>query len=54
LLLVNPALTTLLMVVYVVVDFPRAARSEEELLMENLPQYASYMERTGRFWPKRR
>ena len=54
LLLVNPALTTLLMLVYVLVDFPRAARSEEELLMENLPHYASYMERTGRFWPKRR
>jgi protein-S-isoprenylcysteine O-methyltransferase Ste14 len=54
LLLVNPAVTTLLLVVYVWVDFPRAARSEEELLMESLPQYASYVERTGRFWPQRR
>ena len=54
LLLVNPALTTLLMLVYVLVDFPRAARGEEELLMEKLPQYASHMQRTGRFWPKRR
>lgn len=52
LLLVNPAVTTLLMAIYVFVDFPRAARSEEELLIEKLPQYASYMERTGRFWPK--
>ncbi len=54
LLLVNPALTTALMVGYVLVDFPRAARSEEELLKENLPQYAGYVERTGRFWPRRR
>lgn len=54
LLFVNPALTTLLMLIYVLVDFPRAARNEEKLLMENLPQYASYMERTGRFWPRRR
>ena len=54
LLLVNPALTTVLMVVYVLVDFPRAARSEEQPLQENLPQYAGYVERTGRFWPKRR
>jgi protein-S-isoprenylcysteine O-methyltransferase Ste14 len=52
LLLVNPAVTTLLMAIYVFVDFPRAARNEEELLIEKLPQYASYMERTGRFWPK--
>lgn len=52
LLLVNPAVTTLLMVIYVMVDFPRAARLEEGLLLEKLPQYASYMERTGRFWPK--
>lgn len=52
LLLVNPALTTLLMVVYVCVDFPRAAHQEEELLTEKLPDYAEYMERTGRFVPK--
>ena len=52
LLLVNPALTTLLMLVYVCVDFPRAAHREEELLAEKLPDYTDYMERTGRFVPK--
>jgi protein-S-isoprenylcysteine O-methyltransferase Ste14 len=52
LLLVNPAVTTLLMTIYVFVDFSRAARKEEELLIERLPHYASYMEHTGRFWPK--
>ena len=52
LLLVNPAVTTLLMNIYVFVDFSRAARKEEELLIERLPHYASYMEHTGRFWPK--
>jgi protein-S-isoprenylcysteine O-methyltransferase Ste14 len=52
LLLVNPAVTTLLLVVYVVADFWRAARREEALLAAKLPGYEGYMERTGRFWPK--
>ncbi len=52
LLLVNPAVTTLLLAIYVLVDFPRAARKEEELLAEELPGYTSYMERTGRFLPR--
>lgn len=52
LLLVNPAVTTLAMVLYVFVDFSRAARKEEDLLTEKLPEYANYMERTGRFSPK--
>ena len=51
-LLVNPALTTLVMVLYASVDFSRAAREEEALLSEKLPEYAMYMERTGRFFPK--
>jgi protein-S-isoprenylcysteine O-methyltransferase Ste14 len=51
-LLVNPALTTLVMVLYASVDFSRAARDEEALLSEKLPEYAMYMERTGRFFPK--
>jgi protein-S-isoprenylcysteine O-methyltransferase Ste14 len=52
LLLVNPAVTTLLMGIYVMIDFPRAARLEEGLLLEELPEYTDYMERTGRFWPR--
>ncbi len=51
-LCVNPALTTLAMVVYVAIDFSRAARKEEALLSEKLPQYAEYVEHTGRFFPK--
>jgi protein-S-isoprenylcysteine O-methyltransferase Ste14 len=51
-LLVNPALITLAMVIYVTVDFSSAAREEETLLLEKLPEYAKYMERTGRFFPK--
>jgi protein-S-isoprenylcysteine O-methyltransferase Ste14 len=54
LLLVNPALTTLLLAVYVLVDFSRSARKEEELLAAKLPGYRDYMERTGRFVPRRR
>lgn len=49
---VNPALTTLAMVVYVVIDFSRAARKEEALLSDKLPQYTEYVEHTGRFFPK--
>jgi protein-S-isoprenylcysteine O-methyltransferase Ste14 len=52
LLLVNPALTTLLLALYVLVDFLRAARREEGLLAAELPGYEGYMERTGRFVPK--
>lgn len=52
LLLVNPAATTLLLALYVAADFSQAARKEEELLAEALPEYASYMKHTGRFLPK--
>ncbi len=52
LLLVNPAITTLAMVLYVSLDFSSAAREEEALLSEKLPEYAKYMEPTGCFFPK--
>jgi len=52
LFLVNPALTTLLMAVYAFIDFPQAARKEEKLLAEKLPDYVDYVKRTGRFLPK--
>jgi len=51
-MLVNPALTTLAMAVYVAIDFTSAARQEEALLSERLPEYAGYMQRTGRFIPR--
>jgi protein-S-isoprenylcysteine O-methyltransferase Ste14 len=54
LLLVNPALPTLLLTLYAFWDFPRAAKQEEGLLCENLEGYAEYMERTGRFLPSLR
>jgi protein-S-isoprenylcysteine O-methyltransferase Ste14 len=52
LFLVNPALITLLIVIYAFIDFSQAARKEERLLSEKLPDYADYMERTGRFLPR--
>jgi protein-S-isoprenylcysteine O-methyltransferase Ste14 len=52
LLLANPALTTLVMVLYVSIDFSSAARKEEALLSQELPEYVPYMEQTGRFFPK--
>ncbi|MEJ2208438.1 MAG: isoprenylcysteine carboxylmethyltransferase family protein [Anaerolineae bacterium] len=54
LLLVNPALTTLAVVAYFVVDFPRATRQEERLLSADLPGYREYMARTSRYVPSLR
>ncbi|MGD8517506.1 MAG: isoprenylcysteine carboxylmethyltransferase family protein [Anaerolineae bacterium] len=54
LLLVNPALTTLLVVCYFLADFSRAARQEEALLSAELPGYDEYMRRTSRYVPRLR
>ena len=54
LLLVNPALPTLLVAIYTFWDFGRAAKQEEVLLGEKLPGYADYMARTPRFVPRLR
>jgi protein-S-isoprenylcysteine O-methyltransferase Ste14 len=52
LLLLAPALTTLLAVAYALVDFLRAADREEKLLAEQLPGYREYMHTVGRFFPR--
>ena len=52
LVLINPALPTLLMGIYAFWDYLRATRREEKLLVENLPGYADYMARTSRFLPR--
>lgn len=52
LLLINPALPTLLIVIYVSLEFTLAARREEKLLATELSGYADYMARTPRFFPK--
>ncbi len=52
LLLINPALPTLVLTVYTFWDFSRAARQGEKLLAENLPGYADYMARIPRFLPR--
>lgn len=54
LVLINPALSTLLAVAYAVVDFCLATRREEKLLIENLPGYDDYIARTPRFLPRLR
>jgi len=54
LLLLNPALPTLLGAVYAFVDFSLAVRREERLLSTALPGYAEYMARTPRFLPRLR
>ncbi|MEZ0395493.1 MAG: isoprenylcysteine carboxylmethyltransferase family protein [Anaerolineales bacterium] len=52
LFLIDPAVTTLLGMVYTFWDFGRAARQEEKLLAETLPEYRDYMNRTPRFLPR--
>jgi len=51
LLLINPALPTVIALIYALVDFSLATRREEKLLSQNLPGYAEYMARTPRFFP---
>jgi protein-S-isoprenylcysteine O-methyltransferase Ste14 len=51
LVLVNPAVPTLLGTLYAFWDFSRAANQEEAMLCENLDGYDDYMRRTGRFLP---
>jgi protein-S-isoprenylcysteine O-methyltransferase Ste14 len=52
LVLVNPALPTLILAVYTFLDFTKAARQEEALLSKNLPGYLAYIERTNAFIPQ--
>ncbi|MBI5959405.1 MAG: isoprenylcysteine carboxylmethyltransferase family protein [Chloroflexi bacterium] len=49
--LINPAVPTLLIMIYAFWDFSGAARQEEVLLSENLPGYADYMTHTSAFFP---
>ena len=52
LFLINPALTTLVALLYTIWSFTRAARQEEELLTKTLPNYGDYARRTPRFLPR--
>jgi protein-S-isoprenylcysteine O-methyltransferase Ste14 len=52
LFLINPAVTTLLTLLYTIWDFTRAARQEEDLLSSTLSGYADYVRQTPRFLPR--
>lgn len=54
LFLINPALTTLAVLIYTIWDFTRAAKQEEDLLTKTLPGYADYAIQTPRFLPRLR
>lgn len=54
LILVNPAIPTLVMLVYAFWDFGRAAVQEEKLLTRNVLGYGDYMARVPRFLPRLR
>lgn len=51
--LINPALPTVLLVIYTYWDFSGAARKEEHKLSQ-LPDYSAYAEHTPRFLPRMR
>jgi protein-S-isoprenylcysteine O-methyltransferase Ste14 len=48
----NPSITTLVVMLYTFWDFSRAAKQEEELLSNTLPEYRIYMKKTSRFLPR--
>lgn len=50
--LINPAITTLLIVIYTVWAFTASAKEEEKLLSEKVPGYTDYLKRTSRFCPR--
>ena len=50
--LINPSLPTLTAMIYTFWDFLGAARKEEQLLLDALPEYAAYMAETPRFLPR--
>jgi protein-S-isoprenylcysteine O-methyltransferase len=52
LFLINPALTTAIILLYTIWDFGRAARQEEDLLTKTLPGYGEYARQTPRFLPR--
>ena len=49
--LINPALTTILIVVYTFWSFTGSAKEEEEVLSKSVPGYTNYLKRTSRFLP---
>ena len=50
--LINPSLPTLAAMIYTFGDFLNAARKEEQLLLDALPEYATYMAETPPFLPR--
>jgi protein-S-isoprenylcysteine O-methyltransferase Ste14 len=54
LFMINPALTTIGALLYTIWDFTRAAKQEEDLLINTLPGYADYARQTPRFMPRLR
>ncbi len=52
LFLINPALTTAVILLYTIWDFGRAARQEEDLLTKTLPGYGEYARQTSQFLPR--
>jgi protein-S-isoprenylcysteine O-methyltransferase Ste14 len=52
--LLNPAVTTALVLIYTFWDFSHSAGREERLLLKTVPGYADYMDRVPRFLPRPR
>lgn len=50
--LVNPSVVMLAVLGYTLWEFTRHARRDEQLLLAHFPAYHTYMQQTGRFWPR--
>src|SRR5690606_28830344 len=51
-LTVAPSILMMLGVLYTFVDFTQAAKRDEQIMLDNVPDYADYMARTPRFVPR--
>lgn len=51
-LMIAPSILMVLGVLYTFIDFSQAAKRDEQIMLDNVPDYADYMERTPRFIPR--
>ena len=49
--LLNPAITTTCAFIYIVIDFTKASKKEEDLLSKSIQGYAQYLKQVPRFVP---
>lgn len=51
-LCINPSPINLAILSYAIWEFSRGAIRDEQILQEHFPEYRTYMDQTGQFWPR--